>query len=115
MKKAFLLTEAILSFVVVSIIIYITVNIIYSLNIKNNLEYKKMVLKLDFENSVFFLKNKKLTDSNLTKLQYIDKKLIYDNVVLLDNVILFTKKIQNDLIELKICIYSQKNCYICNF
>jgi len=103
-KKAISLIELLFTIVIGAILLLSISNISLDLNIQNNNEYEKNILKIEFESTRLFLKKTIKNDKFLDKLIYKDKTLFLNNNILLKNVNTYSKSIINDDIVLNICI-----------
>lgn len=103
MKKAFTLTEILLSTVIISIVVITSLNIMNILHKKNNTTYQTTISKIDLESTRLFLEKKIILDKQLSNLSFKESGLYYKNDLLLKNVSLFSKTIQDDIITLEIC------------
>ncbi len=70
---------------------------------ENQNSYNITMSKIDFETTRLYLNQKTNTDKDLTLLQYSDNILFYDRDILLENVTVFDKTIDNNFINIKIC------------
>lgn len=83
MKNSFSLFEIILSLFLSSIVIIYSTLYIKEIFLQNNKIYKIEILKLDLSSTKIFLQKHK---NSLIKLKYLDEKLYFDDVLLLDGV-----------------------------
>ena len=103
-KKAISLIELLFTIVIGAILLLSISNISLDLNIQNNNEYEKNILKIEFESTRLFLQKIIKNDKFLDKLVYKEKTLFVNNNILLKNVNTYSKSIINDDIILNICI-----------
>ena len=103
-KKSISLIEVIFVLIISSILFVSISNLSLDLNKNNINEYKKTILKIEFESTRLFLQKKLSEDLLLDKLNYINDTIYYDNNILLKNVISYNKVILNNKITLSICI-----------
>jgi len=103
-KKAISLIELLFTIVIGSILLLSISNISLDLNIQNNNEYEKNIIKIEFESTRLFLQKIIKNDKFLDKLIYKDETLFLNNNVLLKNVNTYSKSIINDDVILNICI-----------
>jgi len=108
--NTFVLLEMLLSFILITVVVAVSFNMLKTLSKKNQLKFDETVVKLEFENFSFFLNNRIKDDKNLDKLIFVDNKILYNNSLLLDNVTKFKKNILNDYIEINLCLYTMKKC-----
>jgi len=94
--------------VILSVVLVTTTDIISMLFKKDKSSYDITLSKIDFESTRLFLDRRIFEDNNLELLQYNDNILYYDSGILLKDVIVFNKDINNGIITIKICI---KNSY----
>lgn len=99
MKCSFSLLELILSLIISSIVIIYSSLLLKNIFIENIDIQKNQSKKLDILNTKLFLEKHK---DEIAKLQYIDKKLYFDNSLLLKNVKEFFIKIDVNQVEIKI-------------
>ncbi len=111
MYKSISLIETLFSLIILSIILIINTNLNLILVKKNNTENIRINYKLDFETSYYFLKHKIKVDQNLDMLYFKNNTLYYNQNIFLKHVNKFTKKINNGIISIDICI--KKNQQYC--
>ena len=103
-KKSISLIEVIFVLIISSILFVSISNLSLDLNKTNSIEYKKAILKIEFESTRLFLQKKLHKDLLLNKLSYINNTIYYDHNILLKNVISYSKVTLNNTIILDICI-----------
>ena len=103
-KKAISLIELLFTIVISAILLISISNISLDLNIQNNNEYEKNILKIEFESTRLFLQKIIKNDKFLDKLIYKEETLFLNNNILLKNVKTYSKSIINDDVVLNICI-----------
>ena len=116
-KKAISLIEILFSLIILSILLTSSINMLQSIYHTEEENNKEVLSKLDFETTRLFLDKISLNDTNLTKLIFNNKQLLYDNKLLLDNVSSFNKKLNQTNISITLCIkYNDTICqdYIIN-
>ena len=103
-KKSISLIELLFTIVISSILLISISNLSLDLNINNSNKYHKNIVKIEFESTRLFLQKRICNDKNLDNLYYSDNTLFYKSSILLKNVSLYNKKIENKIIVLNICI-----------
>ena len=103
-KKSISLIEILFILIISSVLLLSISNITLNLNQKNNNDYLKNILKIEFESTRLFLQKKIAIDKNLSNLNYLNKTLYYNNNILVKNVESFLKTNSNDIIILNICL-----------
>lgn len=103
-KKSISLIEIIFILIISSLLFLSISNITLDLNKNNTIEYKKNILKIEFETTRLFLEKKLPIDLKLDKLDYRNNTIYYNNNILLKNVISYSKVIINDKITVSICL-----------
>jgi len=103
-KKSISLIEILFILIISSVLLLSISNITLNINQKNNNDYLKNILKIEFESTRLFLQKKIAIDKNLSNLSYLNKTLYYNNNILVKNVESFLKTNSNDIIILNICL-----------
>jgi len=103
-KKSISLIEILFILIISSVLLLSISNITLNINQKNNNDYLKNILKIEFESTRLFLQKKITIDKNLSNLSYLNKTLYYNNNILVKNVESFLKTNSNDIIILNICL-----------
>jgi len=108
-KKSISLIEIIFILIISSVLFLSISNLSLDLNKTNTTEYKKSILKIEFESTRLFLQKKLSIDLNLDKLEYSNNTIYYNGNVLLKNVLSYSKITLNDKITLSICLQDKIN------
>lgn len=102
-KKAYGLLELLFSTVIGVIIIFSSFGILKTIQKKDQITFDQTLTKIDFETTRLFLEHKIKTDATLSNLTLNNKRLLYNNDPLMDNVTDFSKSIEPNGIMIHIC------------
>jgi len=104
MNKSITLLETLFSLVILSIILITSANLNILLFKQNKHSNELLLAKLDFETTRLFLENKIKSDLGLENLSFNDNIIYYNKNILLLNIDTYKKDINNNLVNLNICI-----------
>lgn len=102
-KSGFSLIELLMSLLIMGILIAVSMGIFHNIFGLHEEEYQKEISKLELLNTQYFLE-KNLTSSNHSKLLLKQKKLLFEQYLLLKSVTQFTKKRHNNKLFIDICV-----------